>query len=118
MISTGIYGAPRQLPEQCQRNARENVGPRGAAKLQYGGARPLHVRREDVIAGELQSVVRLDGAAQINVAAVIERPAAVLRLPRTQVVGDLRLERGVDLVQKVHHHDVLGGDGAVRLELV
>src|SRR5579862_6622592 len=34
-----------------------------------------------------------------------------------QVRRDLGLETGVDLVQEVHHHDVLGGDGAVRLQL-
>src|ERR1700733_241291 len=36
---------------------------------------------------------------------------------RAQVSRDLGLETGVDLVQEVHHHDVLGGDGAVRLQL-
>jgi hypothetical protein len=41
----------------------------------------------------------------------------VLRLRSAQVTADLHLQRGIDLVQEVHHHDVLGRDGAVRLEL-
>ena len=46
-----------------------------------------HVRRVRVVAGELQRVVGLDRAAQIEVAAVIERPAAVLGLARAQVAA-------------------------------
>ena len=42
----------------------------------------------------------------------------MLGLPRAQVIGDLRLSARVDLVQEVHHHDVLRGNRAVRLELV
>ena len=70
-----------------------------------------------LVAGELQGVVGLDRAADIEVAAVIERPAAVLGLCGAQVAAELRLQRRVDLVQEVHHHDVLGRDGAVGLEL-
>ena len=76
-----------------------------------------HVRGVNVVARELQRIVGLDGAAHVQVAAVIQRPAAVLRLMGAQIGRDLRLEHRIDLVQEVHHHDVLGGDGAVRLEL-
>ena len=71
-----------------------------------------------IVAREFQRVVRLDRAAQIQFAVVVQRPAAVLGLPRTQVIGDLGLQRRVDLIQEVHHHDVLRGDRAVRLELI
>ena len=80
-------------------------------------ARPHHVRRIRVVARQLQRVVRLDAAADIERAAVIQRPAAVVGLVRAQVDGDLRSSAGIDLVQEVHHQDVFGRDGAVRLEL-
>ena len=38
-------------------------------------------------------------------------------LSRTQVDGDLPLQRLVHLVHVVHHQDVLGRDGAVGFEL-
>ena len=111
------HAAPRDLREQCQRNPGEHIDPGGAALPQDCRARPRHVRRVRAVAGQLQRVVGLDRATQIEVAAMIERPAAVLGLSGAQVAAELCLERGVDLVQEVHHHDVLGRDRAVRLEL-
>ena len=87
------HAAPWQLPEQRKRNAREYIGAGGAAALQN------------------------DSAAQIEVATMVERPAAVLCLVSAQVNGDLDLQRCVDLRQKMHHQNVFGGNRAVRLQL-
>ena len=48
---------------------------------------------------------------------MIQGPAPVIRLVSAQVGGDLDLQPRIDLAHKVHHHDVLGRDGAVGLEL-
>jgi hypothetical protein len=101
IISTGIYGTPRH-----------GSSPNNAS------AGFFHMRRLRVVAGEFQCVVRLDGAAQVQLAVVIQRPAAVLGLARTQVIGDLQLQRRVDLVEEVHHHDVLRRNRTIRFEFV
>jgi len=41
----------------------------------------------------------------------------VIRLVSAQVHGNLLLELLIDLAKEVHHHDVLGGNRAVGLEL-
>ncbi len=81
------HSAPRQLREQRERDAREHIGPGGAAMLQNRGASARHVRRIRTVAGELQGIVGLDRAADVEFAAVIERPAAVLGLCGAQMAA-------------------------------
>jgi hypothetical protein len=75
------------------------------------------VRGVRAVACELQGVISFDSAAYVQLAAVIQGPAAVLGLGGAQVAADLGFQRRVDLVQEVHHHDVFGRHGAVRFEL-
>ena len=77
----------------------------------------LHVRRVGTVAGELERVVGLDAAADVESTAVVERPAAVLRLMRAQIARQLRLQRRVDLIEEMHHQDELGRNGAIGFEL-
>jgi hypothetical protein len=67
--------------------------------------------------GELQGVVRLDGATDVELATVVQRPATVLGLVSAQIHCDLCFQRRIDFVEVVHHHDVFGRNGAVCLQL-
>ena len=111
------HPAPGKLSEERERDAGEDVAGSGAAALENRRPSARHVGRLRVIARELQREIHLDAAAHVEGPAVIERPASVSRLALPEVSGELRLERGVELSQEVHHHDVLGRNGAVRLEL-
>ncbi len=111
------HPAPRNLTEQSERDPREYVGPRRSAALQNGGACPGHVWRVGAVADQFQGEVRLDGAADVQIAAVIQRPAAMIRLSCTQIGGELCLEGRIGLPEVMQHHDVLSGDRAVRFEL-
>ena len=110
------HPAPGNLSEQREGDAREHVRARGPAPLEDRRPRPRHVRRLHVVARQFQRIVGLDGATHVEFAAVVQRPPARWLLMGTQVGCDLGLKLGVDLVQEVHHHDVFGGNGAVRLE--
>ena len=111
------HGAPRNLPEQRECDAREHVAAGRAAALQNCRTRPHHVGSLGAVARELQGKVGLDGAAHVEVAAVVQRPAAMLGLTSAQISRELRFQRSVNLLQEVRHQDILGGNGTVRLQL-
>jgi len=46
-----------------------------------------------------------------------QRPAAMVGLGRPQIDGELLLDPVVDLAGEMLEHDVLGGDGGIRLQL-
>src|ERR1700680_4239424 len=104
------YAAPRQLPEERKCNASKYISSGRAAALQDRSPRPLHVCGLRIVARELQSEVCFDGATQVEIAVVIERPTAMLCLMSAQVGGDFYLQRRIDFLQKVHHQDVFGGN--------
>jgi hypothetical protein len=105
MISTGSTGVARQV-----------ALARAAARADRL-ARPHHVGRVDGIADHLQSEVRLDARADVEVAFMDQRPAAVGSLDPPQVVCDLGLERGIyGLGEIVPEQHILRRDGAVGLE--
>src|SRR5216683_1696986 len=89
------HAAPRQLREQRKRDPRKHIDRGGTAALQYRRARSYHVRRVGTISRELQCIVGLDRATDIEIAALIERPAAVLGLRGAQMSAELRLQRSV-----------------------
>jgi hypothetical protein len=113
--------APRHLAEQGERDTGEHVAARGAAVRQHRLAGAAHVRGFRIVARQLEGVVGLDRGAQVEVAGVEQRPAAVIGLAVAQVVGDLRLhvlgELAVHGAQEVLQHDVFRGDRRVGLEL-
>ena len=108
---------PGHLAEERQRDPREHVAPRSAAGGQHGLPRARHVRRLRVVADQLERVIGLDGAAHVEPAAVKERPAAVVALPRPDVGAEPRLGLGIDFVEEVVEEDVLGRNGRVGLQL-
>ena len=89
--------------------------PRAAAR-QDRRPRARHVRRVDRVAGGLQREIRLDRAAEIERAAVEQRPAAVLTLAGAQKGGDALLELGFDAAEIVLQQDVFGRDRRVGFE--
>ncbi len=111
------HRAPRHLFEQSERETGEDIGARRAAGLQDGLAGAPHVRRLDIVAAELQREVRLDRGADVELAAMEQRPAAMVGLGRPQINGELLLDAVVDLAGEMLEHDVLGGDGGIRLQL-
>ena len=63
-------------------------------------------------------VVGLDRAGQVELAAMIERPAAMsLALHRADIVRQLGLEFRLLLTQVPVHEYVFGGNGGIRLKL-
>ena len=86
------HGAPGDHAEQRQQDAGEDVAGPGAAVGQERLAGADHVRRVDVVADHLQREIGLHGGADVEGAAVIERPAAVLALDAAQIDADLALQ--------------------------
>ncbi len=109
--------APVHLAEERQLDAGEDVDAAGAAMGEDRVARARHVRRVRRIAHRLQGEIGLHRRRDIEVAAVEQRPAAMLALDRAKVMGERLLLALVDLVEIVLQQDVLGGDGGVRLQL-
>ena len=109
--------APWHLAEEGERNAREDVRARGAPMRQNRRACSRHMRFLRVVADELEGVIGLHRAAQVERAARVERPSAA-DLARAQIAREALLEMGIDFVEVVHHQHVLGGNGAVGFELV
>ena len=81
-------------------------------------ARSCHVRCARIVARDLEGVIDLDRAAEVEVPTVVERPATVRCLMGAQVDSDFCFEPLINLIHEVHHEDILSWNGAVRLELV
>ena len=109
---------PRDLAKERQAETSENVGPCGAAVIQDGLARTLHMGGVDVVADQLQSVVGLDRRADVEVALVIERPTAMLALAIAQIGADLVLKLLVDFIEVVFEQDIFRRNRRIRLQLV
>src|SRR5262249_9580275 len=90
----------------------------GAAIGQDGLLRPYHVRSIRRVADHLQGIVGLDRAGHVELAAIVERPAAMAwALDRADILRELRPAFGLPLPQKAIEKDVLGRDRGVGLEL-
>ena len=109
------HRAPGHLAEQREADPREHVAARRAAAGEDRRARPRHVRRVRIVADQLERIVGLDGRAEVEIAAHIQRPAAMIRLPRAQIDRDLVLERLVDLAEEVLEQDVMPPESSRRL---
>ncbi len=79
-------------------------------------AGPLHVRSIGIVAADLERVVGLDRGAHIEVAIVVEGPAAVILLDRTQISGQFLLKRIVNLSQEMVEKNVLCRNGGVGFQ--
>ena len=91
---------------------------RRAAVRQQRLAGADHVRRVDVVADHLQREIGLHRRADVEGAAVEQRPAAVLALDAAQVDADLALQlQVVRLAEIVAQQHVFGRDGGVGLQL-
>ncbi len=75
------------------------------------------MRRLRVVATEFEGVVGLDRTTDVHRPAVVERPATVSALTRTQVIGELRFQVGFRLPDEMQQQNVFGRDRAVGLEL-
>src|SRR3990172_5841113 len=107
------YAAPWHLFEQRQGDAREDVATRGTTMRKDRVARPDHVHLVGVRTHELQRIIRFYGTREIEVAAVVQRPAAVLGLPVTKVVSDFPFQHVVHFAHEVVHQYVFRGNGTV-----
>ena len=108
---------PRHLAEQREQDAGEDVAAPRAAVRQDRRPRPRHMRRIERIPGRLQREIRFDRRADVESAAVEQRPAAVLALGRSNVSRDARLQLGLDPAEIVLQQNELGRDRHIRLEL-
>ncbi len=108
---------PVKLAEERELDAREDVDAARAAVRQYGLARPPHVRRVWRIAGALECEVGFHRRGDVEVAAVKQRPATVIRLDRADVMGQFALDISVDLVEVMLQQQVFRGNRDVGLEL-
>ena len=85
------YAPPRDLLEHRECDPREHIRPGRPPARENRRARGRHVRRVLVVARELERVVRLDGAAQVERGAGKETPATGRGLGRPQGHGEPRL---------------------------
>ena len=85
------HGAPRNEAEQRQQDAGEHVGAFGAAARPHRLACPRHVRGLRIVADHLQREIGLHRRADVEVAVVKQRPAAMRALDAAQIDGDLAL---------------------------
>ena len=95
---------------------RVNTLLRAAPPRARIAARPRHVRRVRIVADQLERIVGLDRGAEVEVTTGVQRPAAMIRLTRAQVDGDLVLERPVDLAQEVFEEDEFGRHSRIGFE--
>jgi hypothetical protein len=109
-------GAPRNLAEERERDAREDVALGGAATRENLLPRARHMRRVRRVARELERVIRFDRGADVGLATIKKRPAAVGILNAPQIDADLALALDVDFVEIMLEHDVLGRNRRVGLE--
>ena len=108
---------PRHFPEEREQDAGEDIAAPGAAARQNRRARPRHMGRIKRIPGGLQREIRFDRRADVESAAIEQRPAAVLALGGSNVSRDARLQLGLDPAQIVLQQYELGGDRDIRLQL-
>src|SRR6201986_122818 len=109
---------PRRLAIEREQDAREHIRFQCAAARQDCLARAYHVRRIDVVADHLQREIRLHRRTDIERAAVIQRPAAVIGLDAAQIDADLVLQLQVRrLRQMMHQQHIFRRDRGIGLEL-
>ena len=70
-----------------------------------------------VISCQFQGIVNLDRTTQVEPTAVKEGPSTVIGLMVPKVGSHLRLKLLVNLVHVMHHQDVFGRNGTIRLQL-
>ncbi len=96
------HRAPRNEAVQRQQHLGEDVGARRSAARPNFLPRPRHVRRIDRIADHLEREIGLHARAQVEVAVLKQRPAAVPRALRPpQIDGDLALQLGIDRLGEI-----------------
>ena len=110
------HGAPRHLAEQGERDAGEDIAARGPAMGENGFSRAQHMGGVGGVADQLQGIVGFDAGADVEVAALVERPAAVVGLAPPQIDGDLVVDRLVDLAEEMAEQHIFRGNGRIRLE--
>ena len=111
------HRAPRHLAEQRELDAGEDVARAAPPRAQDRRARPHHMRRVGRVARRLQREIGLDAGGQVEIAAVEQRPAAMLALDGAQILRQRRLDAVVDLAEIMLQQDVFGRDGRIGLEL-
>lgn len=88
-------------PAFASAGAPRTRNPRGSGSVGEDRlARPCHVRRCRIVTHELERKVGFDRGAHVEVAADVQRPAAVACLSGAQVDRDLALERLIDLAEE------------------
>jgi hypothetical protein len=75
------------------------------------------MRRVWTVADRFQREIGFDATGKIEIAAVEERPTAMLSLEATDEFRNLSIERVVYLTEVMLQQDVFGRDGRVSLEL-
>ena len=70
----------------------------------------------DVVTGQFQGIVSLDGATDVARTAGEQRITAIVVLMSAQINRNLGLKVRVDLVHEMHHEDVFRRDRAVGLQ--
>ncbi len=108
---------PGNLPEQRQREPREDIATRSTAPRQDGLACPAHVPRIRIVTDQLQGVVGFHRRADVAFAIVIQRPAAIGALRAPQIGGDSLLDDVVDLAQEVIEQDIFRRNRGVGFQL-
>ena len=119
MISAGIIGTARHgmKPYKASNSLVKTLTPRPPPR-RYFGPRPRHVGSIDGIADHFEREIGLYARAQIEVAALEQRPAAVRAFASAADRLRFAFHFGVDrLAEKMAEQDIFARDGGVGLEL-
>ena len=108
---------PVPLAEDREIDSRERVRRLDAAQAQDHLARPDHVRRVAVVAGELQGEVGLHRDADVGRPSFVVGPSAARQLLAPEVLGRLLDPLLARPPEEVQGQDVLGLEDRVALEL-
>ena len=119
MISTGITGTAFQpsSPKSANWMRVKTLALAAPPAARIACARAHHMRRIRTVARGLQREIGFDAATQVEIAAMEERPATMLRLETANEFRDLGLQRIVDLVEIVLQQDVFRRNGRIGFEL-
>ena len=111
------HRVPRYDPVERQQGAGEHVAAIGAAMLPDRRAGAGHMRRVRRIADHLQREIGLHAAADIEIAVVKQRPAAMPALGAAQIDGDFlfqhRVRQDAEIMLEQH---VFGRDRSIGFE--
>jgi len=110
-------GAPRHDAVKRQQRARKDIAAHRATAREDGLAGAPHVLRVGRVADHFQREIRLHAGADVEIAVMEKRPAAMCALDAAQIGGNLCLKLRVDgLAEIVPEQHIFGWNRGIGFE--